>query len=115
MTQTLVLLIRVSQGLKRNLHDPARTGVPEKSGNATERPGLGETPKADSVAGFGGTVPVCPPVALIPGSRHQMTSLNQARLGGACWPDGVLSELRAALFKGACGHTGSNGSRKFGA
>ena len=35
MTQTLVLLSRVSRGLKRNLHNPARPGVLEKSGNNT--------------------------------------------------------------------------------
>ena len=88
MTQTLVLLNRVSRGLKRNHRNPARTGVPEKSGNTSKRPESGEKPRADFVAGFGGTVPACPMVALIPGYRHQMTSLNQARLGGACWPDG---------------------------
>lgn len=69
MTQTLVLLSRGSRGLMRNQCDPARTAVPEKSENTTKRPGLGKKPKADSVAGFGGTVPVCPTVALIPGYR----------------------------------------------
>lgn len=53
----------------RNHCDPARTAVPDKSENTTKRPGLGKKPKADSVAGFGGTVPVCPTVALIPGYR----------------------------------------------
>ena len=63
-------------------------GSRRSQGIVLPRPGFGKKLKADSVAGFGGAFPGRSTVALIPGYRYQMTSLNQARPAGACWPEG---------------------------